>query len=133
MQYIAVERLGFGTHKKFIQYYTLDKASFTPAGWHKPYNYYTLDNIGKAKKHPAQKRPALVHLPSLVVRANQVRILDADTCQAIDDIDNQIKELLKQKSNIIQDNFYTFQLVQEVDLEKSHDKVYSTKQEAEQG
>lgn len=124
-KYVAIE-----THQS-IRLIEIDKAWFTPAGWHKPYSYYTLDNLGKAKRHPAQRRGTLVHVSGLTTYAKNARIVDDVTCQELDDINTQINDLKKRYWAIVRDRFRTFPLVQEGDLRMSQDEVFQTKQEAE--
>lgn len=125
-KYVAVEM-----SNKNIRLHKAEEVSYTPAGWHKPYNYYTLDDMHKAKKHPSQKRPALIRSPGLVTRANNARIVTELTFKAIDEIDDMILQLRKKRQSLIYERFRTFPLVQEGDLERSRDKVFATRQEAE--
>jgi hypothetical protein len=124
-KYVAVETHGA------IRLIESDKACYTPAGWHKPYTYFTLDAINTPKKHPAQKRGALVHISGLTTHANNVRLVNEETCKEIDNIDAQILELKKERQSIIYENFLTFPLVQEGELQLSHEKSFATKQEAD--
>ena len=124
-KYIAIET------RQSIRLVEIDKATYTPAGWHKPYSYYILPDLGKAQRHPAQRRSALVHIDGLVTHANNARIIDASTCQEMDEINTQIQTLRKRYLALVHDRFRTFPLVQEGDLAKSHEKVFQTKQEAE--
>ena len=116
---------------KYIKICKQDEASYTPPGWHKPYNYSTLDNISKTKVNPAEKKGARVHLPSLVTHANNVRVVSEKIEQQINDIDAQIVNLQKLRRSIIDDNFLTFRLVQENDLKRSYEEVFVTKSAAE--
>ncbi len=126
MRYVVAEN-----RNKTVMLFEIDRASYIPAGWHKPYKYATLDNLNRLKTHPAEKRGALVHLPGQVIHANNVRMVDEATCKAIDDIDAQILALRKKRQAIIYEGFRTFPLVQLGDLKSGCEKVFTTKQEAE--
>ena len=124
-KYVAIE-----THKS-IRLVEIDQAMYQPAGWHKPYSYYTLDEISKAKRHPAQRRGALVHISGLCTHANNARIVDEQTCQELDDINAEIQNLKKRYWQVVRDRFRTFPLVQEGELRNYPEEVFQTKQEAE--
>lgn len=106
------------------------KVTVTPAGWHKPYGYYTFDNLSKMRFHPPQKRGALAHVPSEVIALADLRIIPPDIERQLAGIDSQILELRKRYSAIVADNFLTFPLATIEDLPVSHTIVYQTKSEA---
>ena len=108
------------------------EVAFVPAGWHKPYKYQTLDDMAHYKHNPAEKRPALIHLPGLLTKANNARIVDDATCAEIDKIDAQILALKQQRRALYRlERFYFFALVQEGDVGTSTEPVYATKAEAD--
>jgi len=98
------------------------RAWYTPAGWHRPHRYHQL--------RPAKKRVALITIPGLVTRANNARIVPPDVCEELDGITAEILNLRRKFNAIIKDNFLTFPLVVDGDLERSHEEIFSTKQEA---
>ena len=132
-KYIAVEQTSFlGDGKsKHITLFVPDKVSYTPPGWHEPYKYSTLEDISHSKINPAKKRVALVHIPGCTTSANNARVVSSEVCQALDDIDNRIADLRRSRAALIRDNFRTFQLLQQDDVELSSDRVHSTRQDAE--
>ena len=122
--YIAVQ------HDKSIRLIETQHAHYTPAGWHPPYRYFTLMDLGKPKTRPAQKRPALVSISGLTTKSNNARVLDETTCIDIDMIDNQIKALRRRRQQVIYDRYLTFPLVKEGDIQNTTTLVFNTKKEA---
>ena len=107
------------------------KAFYTPAGWHPSHKYFTFDNPSVPKWEPPQKRTALVTTPGLTSQAKNVRLVDADTCQMIDQIDEQIHQLRIKRQTLIQDKFLELPLIKEGDLQPCRIyRVFATKSEA---
>ena len=125
MKYVVFE------HFKALRLIEVDKAVFTPAGWHRPYNYYTLDNLSKAKLNPSQKCGDRVTLPGYITSAKNVRLVDDTTCLEIDEIDDHILALRKKRHALIVERHRTFPLVNEHNLKRSHEEVFPTKKAAE--
>ena len=124
-------RLAVQRDKAWITLVDPDKAQWTPAGWHKPSVYYTLDNLTKGHKQPARKRAALVDLPWRVVFANTVRVIDDDTLREVEAIEAEIRALAQTKADIIRDRFLTFRLVTGEDIANTAGRSFATKPEAE--
>ncbi len=124
MKYVAVED---GQHRIV---YPIEKAVYTPAGWHKPYQYSTLANLGKTLTNPAEKRHARVHLPGRVTAAANCRVVDDATAAKLDGIDAEIARLRQQFRDLVREQFLTFRLVEDGDLTRSHEPVFNSKAEA---
>ena len=125
--YVAVE----GRQNKMLV--EKEKAFYIPPGWSPPSKSYYLGDWAMKHpiKHPVTLRKASVRVPGLIVRANEARIVDDDTCKEIEDIDNQVLALKQKRREIIDDRFLTFDLVKEGDLQTTNSESrYPTKQEA---
>jgi hypothetical protein len=122
-----------GKRDKFVSCYDPQKNRLTivPAGWHEPHYFSCLGEF-KQRIHPAKKRPAMIHLPGCTTYLNYTRVVSAEVEQQINEIDRQVIELRKQRQQLLEDNFLTFELVTVNDLPiTSFEKVYASKKEAE--
>jgi hypothetical protein len=109
----------------------LKDAVYTPPGWHKPYQYSTLDNITKMKTHPAEKKPGYISTNFYQHRMNEVRSASPEIEQRLLAIDERIHQLRKEYQQILDDEFLTFRLFEPSDLPLSKVKVFQSKAEAE--
>jgi hypothetical protein len=122
-----------GKRDKFVSCYEPQKHSLNivPAGWHEPH-YFSYLGESKQRVHPAEKRPAMIHLPGCTTYLNYTRVVSPEVEQQINEIDRQVIELRKQRQLLLEDNFLAFELVATNDLPLAKfDKVYASKKEAE--
>lgn len=129
MKYVIYE------HQKMKYLVPIEKASYIPAGWRKPYTAYAFGDWSMKKPilHPAEKLKARVSLPGINTWANNVRIVDDKTANEIDDIEKQINDLKMKRQQLIYDKFLTLRLVEENDLHLcGYEHIYPTKKEAEE-
>ena len=118
-----------------VQLVEAAKTYYTPAGWHEGRTCQYLDlahgaKLSKPQYRQPEKRNAEVSIPGVLTDANNARVVDDATTQAIDHIDSQIRGLIRRRREMVTENFLTFRLVQETDLQVSGTKVFTTKTEA---
>lgn len=110
----------------------LKEPCYTPAGWHEPYSYSTLDNLSRTRQAPAQKKEAFISVNYLSgIKPKDVRAISPQVQKRLEDIDNQIRALRQEYQRLLNEEFLTFPLVDVTELPVSHAKVFKTKTEAE--
>jgi hypothetical protein len=66
-------------------------------------------------------------------RPNECRVVSTEVEAVYNELTTQINALIKQRSELLQDNFLTFELLKPTDCEKIVDCTYQTKPEANAG
>lgn len=132
IKYIAVKH-----HDGRIEMLPADRVYYTPAGWGKGGNKQYLDlahgcRLTKPVYCPPKKGPAAISGATWCTRADNARVVSDEVSKAIDDIDERIAALRRMKLNLVTEDFMTFRLVQDGDVQRSHAEVFPTMREAKQ-
>ena len=112
-----------------VRLYKDEDVSFNPSGWHPPHEFFYLGDM-KPRIRPAKKRPSRVYLPGQIDRLNTCRVVPTEYVNQLALLDQEICALVERKTRLIEDNFLSFPLLEENQVKRSYEKVYTTKAQA---
>jgi hypothetical protein len=121
--------------RQFIKLSPAENCYYIPGGWIPSSKSYAFGDW--SMKHPFTEPPKhkkpMVYASklSLTTFANDCRIVPDNTMTEIDSIDAQIKQLQIKRADLLKNEFLTFPIVRESDLQPGTlHKRYTTKSEA---